>query len=120
MKNAALYSFQFQGETMGTTYTVQISETPSESDRLVIARVIEDTLESINSKMSNYREDSELSRLNRASAGEPSRMHGPPSLIPETCFNAEAEITRPVDRVATARKPHKPGIEHSAVQINLR
>jgi thiamine biosynthesis lipoprotein len=60
----------FQGETMGTTYTVQVSEMMSESERLVVARAIEETLESVNHKMSNYREDSELSRLNRAAAGE--------------------------------------------------
>lgn len=62
---------RFRGETMGTTYTVQLSETMSESDRLVVARAIEETLESVDHKMSNYRADSEVSRLNRAPAGEP-------------------------------------------------
>ena len=62
---------RFQGETMGTTYTVQIAETMSESDRIAVARTIDEALEDVNRKMSNYLEDSELSRLNRTGPGEP-------------------------------------------------
>ncbi len=61
---------RFQGETMGTRYTVQIAEALSESDRIATARTIEKSLENVNRKMSSYLDDSELSRLNRTGAGE--------------------------------------------------
>jgi thiamine biosynthesis lipoprotein len=62
---------RFQGESMGTTYLVRLAETLSESERLGVAREIQDSLEDVNRRMSNYLPDSEVSRFNRAEAGVP-------------------------------------------------
>jgi FAD:protein FMN transferase len=62
---------RFEGEAMGTTYLVRLAEGVSESERRVVARTIEDALEDVDSKMSNYRPDSEISRFNEAQAGVP-------------------------------------------------
>jgi thiamine biosynthesis lipoprotein len=62
---------RFEGETMGTTYVVRLAQTISESDRLGVARAIDETLASVNARMSNYLPDSEISRFNRAENGVP-------------------------------------------------
>jgi len=57
------------GATMGTTWSVQIVAAPDSS----VAGLREDiqaALETVNSQMSTYREDSHLSRFNRAAPGE--------------------------------------------------
>jgi len=59
-------TYVFEGETMGTTYTVKVvskSLDPTALDR--IKTLIGEELEDVNRKMSHYREDSELSRFNR-------------------------------------------------------
>jgi thiamine biosynthesis lipoprotein len=60
---------RFEGETMGTTYVVRLAQTISETDRLGVARTIDDTLASVNRAMSNYLPDSEISIFNRAGTG---------------------------------------------------
>ena len=61
-------SHVFRGETMGTRYTVKV--TPKANEVIEPAALheirsrIEQRLEEVNSKMSTYREDSELSRFN--------------------------------------------------------
>lgn len=65
--------YAFEGRAMGTSYTVKIvAEAPLESaetDRL--AGIIYAAIEDVNSKMSTYKEDSELSRFNQLKTDEP-------------------------------------------------
>lgn len=57
---------RFSGPTMGTQYTVEVLLTEVSSRRFVeLKDVVEATLDDVNTKMSNYEEDSEVSRLNR-------------------------------------------------------
>jgi FAD:protein FMN transferase len=65
---------RFEGRSMGTTYEVRLGETVSESERIGVARAIEEALEDVNERMSNYLPDSEVSRFNRAEAGVPVRV----------------------------------------------
>jgi FAD:protein FMN transferase len=62
---------RFAGRTMGTTYEVRLGEIESESERIVLARAVEEALEEVNRKMSADLPDSEISRFNRAAAGIP-------------------------------------------------
>lgn len=63
------------GETMGTEYSVKVAleEGREASDDLVaeIRKIVAEELDTIDRKMSTYREDSELSRLNAHPAGKP-------------------------------------------------
>ncbi len=71
---------RFEGETMGTTYTVQLAAgplAPDERDRL--AELIRSTLAAVDARMSTFREDSELSRLNQHPSTEP--FHVSPELL---------------------------------------
>ena len=62
----------FEGETMGTTYTVKVVAEPLRSSaRRAIANAIEAALDEVNSKMSTYLESSELSTFNRHRSTEP-------------------------------------------------
>ena len=56
---------RFTGQTMGTSYTVKIRDLPEGGDRSTIHAGIDRILERINSRMSTYREDSELTLFNR-------------------------------------------------------
>jgi thiamine biosynthesis lipoprotein len=58
-------SVKFSGETMGTTYAVKIARLPSSVDSDRLADDVEARLEEMNRQMSTYRDDSEISRLNR-------------------------------------------------------
>jgi len=54
---------------MGTAYLVKVvAETLSDTERDDLAQLIADELENVNSKMSTYQDDSELSRFNRLPA----------------------------------------------------
>ena len=65
-------STQFSGPTMGTRYNVEVVVRDLSSQRLVELRdIVEAVLDDVNSKMSNYVEDSEVSQLNRWSATDP-------------------------------------------------
>ena len=57
--------FRFTGQTMGTSYTVKMGDLPEGGDRSKIHAGIDQILERINSRMSTYREDSELTLFNR-------------------------------------------------------
>ncbi len=52
------------GRTMGTTYTVKYEPASGTASLTDIGNLIELALESVNAQMSNYREDSEISRFN--------------------------------------------------------
>jgi thiamine biosynthesis lipoprotein len=60
----------FNGETMGTTYSVKVVDLPESHDETKIAASLENELDRLEDLMSTYREDSELSRLNRDTSGE--------------------------------------------------
>lgn len=68
----------YAGETMGTTYTVKLIAPPEPDNpirQLVdtgnLSGLIEQRLDEVNSKMSTYRKDSELSRFNTSESTEP-------------------------------------------------
>jgi thiamine biosynthesis lipoprotein len=65
---------RFEGEAMGTTWVVLVADPVSESERLIVERSVEDELKNVDRKMSNYREDSELSTFNRLPADTPLRV----------------------------------------------
>jgi len=58
------------GPIMGTVYNVKITGSLSAEASAEAARVIEEILHRIDQRMSTYKPDSELSRLNRAPGGE--------------------------------------------------
>ncbi len=61
----------FGGPTMGTTYHVRFVASKSDPvDPQQLQRDVESLLADIDRQMSTYRDDSELSRFNRAAAGE--------------------------------------------------
>lgn len=71
----ALREHRFSGATMGTTYTVKIiaDALPADSEAET-AREIEARLESVNSKMSTFLPESELSRFNHSAETTPFEM----------------------------------------------
>lgn len=52
------------GSTMGTTYTVKVVSPPATVDRAGLQAVVDEVLQQIDSQMSGYRPDSEISRFN--------------------------------------------------------
>jgi FAD:protein FMN transferase len=58
------------GATMGTTWTVRLGEIPPGVSVPALRSELEAVLERVNAQMSTYREDSDISRFNRAAAGE--------------------------------------------------
>jgi len=64
---ASAYTYEFSGETMGTTYAVRVdSDVRPFSDGDLGARV-QEVLDDINARMSTYVETSEVSQINMAS-----------------------------------------------------
>lgn len=63
-----------RGPTMGTSFTVRISAELSAAEKAGLEAAVVEALEGVNQRMSNYLEDSELSRLNRSAAGETLRL----------------------------------------------
>ena len=58
--------YAFQGSTMGTTFMVKVvTETLGEERQAEVLELIEAELDEVDTKMSHYLEDSELSRFNR-------------------------------------------------------
>jgi thiamine biosynthesis lipoprotein len=64
------HTLKFAGETQGTTYHVTIVEKNSTLSRQKLQQRIEQRLGEIDAALSNYRDDSELNRFNRAAVGE--------------------------------------------------
>lgn len=60
------HSNMFSGKTMGTTYAIKIRGVPEEFNLQHAQKSIDEILERINSRMSTYRKDSELSLFNRS------------------------------------------------------
>ena len=64
--------WSFSGSTMGTSYTVRIAEPPAgDLSEGMLADTIQRVLDEIDGAMSTYDPDSELSRFNRNTSGEP-------------------------------------------------
>ncbi len=59
------------GETMGTAYSVTVSDPITASQLVVIVRAIENRLAEINRQMSTWEPDSEISRFNQADESGP-------------------------------------------------
>ena len=59
-------STSFSGQTMGTTYAIKLRGMPEAFDLQLAQKSIDGIFERINSRMSTYREDSELSLFNRS------------------------------------------------------
>jgi len=68
---------QFHGDTMGTTWTVKITDPPVQPDQVALQKELEDELRSINNSMSTYIDDSELSRLNHYRDSKPFPLSNP-------------------------------------------
>jgi FAD:protein FMN transferase len=58
------------GTTMGTGWTVRLGAIPPDVSVPALRLEIEALLERVNAQMSTYREDADISRFNRAAAGE--------------------------------------------------
>lgn len=61
---------EFTGATMGTTYSVKITDLPNRIDRDVLHTDIHRILQTVNDRMSTYQAGSELSRFNASSSTE--------------------------------------------------
>jgi thiamine biosynthesis lipoprotein len=59
----------FTGATMGTTYRVSITDLPADVDRRALKRGIDEVLARVDSRMSTWRRDSEVSLYNSAAPG---------------------------------------------------
>lgn len=62
---------KFEGKSMGASYHVTLTGTLSKEAVLRAHKAVEAALEDVNTKMSTYREDSELSRFNRHPGTDP-------------------------------------------------
>lgn len=67
---ACAQTLTLRGATMGTTYHIKLTSVPEAVDVERLHADIESVLAQIDRQMSTYRPDSELSRFNRAAAGE--------------------------------------------------
>ena len=62
---------KFEGESMGSFYHATLAGVLSEEEAVRAQKAVETALEDVNTKMSTYREDSELSRFNRHPGADP-------------------------------------------------
>lgn len=70
------------GPTMGTTYRVQI-EDAEQGDAISLRATIDAVLADVDRRLSTYRKDSEISRFNRAPAGEWFAVSSPTAALVE-------------------------------------
>ena len=61
---------RLNGVTMGTTYSIQVPGSDNVPGEAILSQEIQDILHSVDSTMSTWRDDSELSRLNNQPAGK--------------------------------------------------
>ena len=67
-------SVLFSGQTMGTTYTVKVRNMPEDLLLTSLREGIDQILERVNSRMSTYREDSEISLFNQSTSTDWSKV----------------------------------------------
>jgi len=78
----------WQGQTMGSTYTVKMVDPQLSGPQLdALKTEVEDRLKEVNRQMSHYQPDSELSRFNRSPAGAPFKVS--PEFARVTRFSLE-------------------------------
>ena len=77
------------GEAFGTRWTVRIRG--PETDAASVRAAIEAELDAVDRSMSNWRADSELSRLNAAASPEPVPISDPLALVLETALRVQEE-----------------------------
>ncbi len=82
----------FNGQTMGTTYNVKVAKAPESLDAKALGAGIDAILQSVDSKMSTYRADSELSRINSADAGAWTSVSQETALVVDSALKA-ADLT---------------------------
>lgn len=68
--------FHATGSTMGTTYSIKISQSLSDADAQAMEQAIQSELQDVNAKLSTYQTDSELSRFNQSRSIEWHRVSG--------------------------------------------
>lgn len=62
---APLNETELSGETQGTTYHIKMVQDEKPVDLALIGKLVDEVFKNIDEKLSNYREDSEISRLNQ-------------------------------------------------------
>jgi thiamine biosynthesis lipoprotein len=65
-----LYPFQYQGQTMGTSFSIKATFIPKAIEEQALKQQIDDLLTNINKQMSTYIADSELSIFNNMHSAE--------------------------------------------------
>ncbi len=65
---------EFTGQTMGTWYSVKVSELPDSVTPEQVASLIKSQVEGVNSKMSTYKPESELSVFNNSPMNTPFKL----------------------------------------------
>lgn len=63
-------NFELQGAAQGTTYHIKIASAPKTIDKKALHQSIENKLADLDRKLSNYRDDSEISLLNQKQTAE--------------------------------------------------
>ena len=82
-------TWTLDGEAFGTRWTVQIRGPETDPD--AVRAAIEAELDAVDRSMSNWRPDSELSRLNAAEAVDPLPISDPLALVLETALRVHHE-----------------------------
>ena len=81
----------FAGEAFGTRWTVRVRGALAEADAVRVRTLIEAELDAVDRSMSNWRPDSEISRLNRAPGVEPLPISEPLAAVLETALRVREE-----------------------------
>ncbi|MDE2883251.1 MAG: FAD:protein FMN transferase [Acidobacteriota bacterium] len=82
-------TWTLEGEAFGTRWTVRIRG--PETDAQSVRAAIEAELDAVDRSMSNWRDDSELSRLNASEATDPQPVSEPLALVLEAAFRVHQE-----------------------------
>ena len=82
-------TWTLDGEAFGTRWTVRIRG--PESDAQSVRAAIEAELDAVDRSMSNWRDDSELSRLNASETADPLQVSEPLALVLEAAFRVHEE-----------------------------
>ena len=67
-KVEAQYPFSYSGSTMGTSFSIKVSQLPKDIEKFEIKAQVNDRLEYINQTMSTYIQDSGISLFNSSSS----------------------------------------------------
>ena len=85
----------WQGETMGSVYTVKVVATNlGDSGCAALKRAVDNRLKEVNRQMSHYQSDSEISRFNRTPAREPFPISSGFARVLRTAHDISRQIGR--------------------------